>query len=558
SIFPARICLAFVRIPPFPLETRLRVARRGRPCWLTRLLKLDPGCPGWGGGGVGQGSGTPKGRWGGALHLRQETWLTGDVAAARPPWPRTHLPPASVPAPPAPAPAPAPAASSTPLPAPPRTPPPGVPRRSGSSCERGGGGSGWVGARWGGPSPEPRASRSHEEPSLQTLSARPCKGSTPQLQEEAGARWAAAARGVEGARPERRPLLGPHPALASVHRLLLEAFADLEVDLGGAHGGGRLDVELVPVLADLHVRLGRRRHRHLPEHGVHTCRATRAAPPDPWPRAPAAKRSRASPNPRPNFREVKLRLSEGKWLSLRSAMNSWPGPASQRVSKWQVPGPPWTPARVLLALTQRRQAEPSGGGGDGARLRGSPHRRPRGGPGTLPLPSPSPRGLPPPGPVPEPAGPGTPEPLVLVGAHPPARLPSALRSSSKFSLLRIFQVPAKLGMARRRAAGGGRRAGGQLRRGGLTAGCRAETDARRPARAPGVPGRAPPAPPPAPPRPRSAPAPRGPHPASLLRPWRPHSCSWGTALGEGGRSGAGRGGEGRGGALQHSLYLCAL
>lgn len=71
--------------------------------------------------------------------------------------------------------------------------------------------------------------------------------------------------------PGRRPPPGPHPALASVHGLLLEALSDLEVDLGGAHGGGRLDVELIPVLADFHVRLGRSRHRHFAQHGVHTC-----------------------------------------------------------------------------------------------------------------------------------------------------------------------------------------------------------------------------------------------------------------------------------------------
>lgn len=45
---------------------------------------------------------------------------------------------------------------------------------------------------------------------------------------------------------------------------------DLEVDLGGAHSGGRLDVELFPVLADLHVRLGGSRICHLPQHGIHS------------------------------------------------------------------------------------------------------------------------------------------------------------------------------------------------------------------------------------------------------------------------------------------------
>uniref|UniRef100_A0A9L0TTP8 Uncharacterized protein n=1 Tax=Equus caballus TaxID=9796 RepID=A0A9L0TTP8_HORSE len=49
------------------------------------------------------------------------------------------------------------------------------------------------------------------------------------------------------------------------------AFSDLEVDLGGAHRGGCLDVELISILADLHVRLGRSGHGHFPQHGVHTC-----------------------------------------------------------------------------------------------------------------------------------------------------------------------------------------------------------------------------------------------------------------------------------------------
>lgn len=60
-------------------------------------------------------------------------------------------------------------------------------------------------------------------------------------------------------------------ALSSVHRLLVKLFADVEVDLGGAHTGGRFDVELLPVLADLHVGVGGRRHGHLPQHGVHPC-----------------------------------------------------------------------------------------------------------------------------------------------------------------------------------------------------------------------------------------------------------------------------------------------
>lgn len=61
-----------------------------------------------------------------------------------------------------------------------------------------------------------------------------------------------------------------HLALSSVHRLLVEFFTDVEVDLGGAHAGGRLDVELLPVLADLHVGVGGRCHGHPPQHGVHS------------------------------------------------------------------------------------------------------------------------------------------------------------------------------------------------------------------------------------------------------------------------------------------------
>lgn len=57
-------------------------------------------------------------------------------------------------------------------------------------------------------------------------------------------------------------------ALPAVHRLLVELLAHVEVDLGGSDAGGRLDVELLTVLPDLHVRVGGGRHRHLPQHGV--------------------------------------------------------------------------------------------------------------------------------------------------------------------------------------------------------------------------------------------------------------------------------------------------
>lgn len=64
--------------------------------------------------------------------------------------------------------------------------------------------------------------------------------------------------------------LSSYPAFSAIHRLLLEALPDFEVDLRGADSGGSFDVELVPVLADLHVGFGGGRHRHLPEHGVDT------------------------------------------------------------------------------------------------------------------------------------------------------------------------------------------------------------------------------------------------------------------------------------------------
>lgn len=65
---------------------------------------------------------------------------------------------------------------------------------------------------------------------------------------------------------------GQTPAFSAIHRLLLEALPDFEVDFRGADSGGSFDVELVPVLADLHVGFGGGRHRHLPEHGVDTQR----------------------------------------------------------------------------------------------------------------------------------------------------------------------------------------------------------------------------------------------------------------------------------------------
>ena len=57
----------------------------------------------------------------------------------------------------------------------------------------------------------------------------------------------------------------------------------------------------------------------------------------------------------------------------------------------------------------------------------------------------APAAAPPRGPLPRDTAPGCP----LTGAGLPRASPSALRSSSKFSLLLIFQVPAKLGMAGR-------------------------------------------------------------------------------------------------------------
>lgn len=98
-----------------------------------------------------------------------------------------------------------------------------------------------------------------------------------------------AAPGTEQGSPARSRPARSYPALAAVHSLLLEALAHGEADLGGAHRGGRLDVEAVAVLADLHVRLGGGGHGHLAQHGVHTWRAaagvSQPGSPRPAPRA---------------------------------------------------------------------------------------------------------------------------------------------------------------------------------------------------------------------------------------------------------------------------------
>lgn len=62
----------------------------------------------------------------------------------------------------------------------------------------------------------------------------------------------------------------PYLTLSAIHRLLIELLPDEEVDLGGADCGGRLDVEVLVVLLDLHVRLGSSSPCNLPEHGIHT------------------------------------------------------------------------------------------------------------------------------------------------------------------------------------------------------------------------------------------------------------------------------------------------
>lgn len=59
-------------------------------------------------------------------------------------------------------------------------------------------------------------------------------------------------------------------ALSPIHRLLIEFFTDVEVDLGGTHAGGCFDVELLTVLTDFHVGVGGRCPGHLPQHGVHS------------------------------------------------------------------------------------------------------------------------------------------------------------------------------------------------------------------------------------------------------------------------------------------------
>lgn len=61
-----------------------------------------------------------------------------------------------------------------------------------------------------------------------------------------------------------------YPALPSIYRLLVKALPYFEADLRGTDGGGGLDVELVPVLADLHVGLRGGGHGHFPQHGVHS------------------------------------------------------------------------------------------------------------------------------------------------------------------------------------------------------------------------------------------------------------------------------------------------
>lgn len=66
------------------------------------------------------------------------------------------------------------------------------------------------------------------------------------------------------------PQLSSYPALSAIHRLLLKTLPDFEVDLSGADSGGSFDVELVPVLADLHMGFGGGCHRHFPEHGINT------------------------------------------------------------------------------------------------------------------------------------------------------------------------------------------------------------------------------------------------------------------------------------------------
>ena len=56
----------------------------------------------------------------------------------------------------------------------------------------------------------------------------------------------------------------------SVHCGLVEGLTHSEGNLGGAHTGGGLDVEALPILADLHRGAGRCGHRDLPHKDIHT------------------------------------------------------------------------------------------------------------------------------------------------------------------------------------------------------------------------------------------------------------------------------------------------
>lgn len=57
-------------------------------------------------------------------------------------------------------------------------------------------------------------------------------------------------------------------AFSAIHRFFLKVFPDFKVDLSGANGGGGFNVELVAILADLHVGFGGSCHGHFPQHGV--------------------------------------------------------------------------------------------------------------------------------------------------------------------------------------------------------------------------------------------------------------------------------------------------
>lgn len=59
-------------------------------------------------------------------------------------------------------------------------------------------------------------------------------------------------------------------ARTSVHRGLVKLLSHGEGDVGGAHGCGGFDGQGLPVLRDLHQRLGRRLHRDHAHHHVHT------------------------------------------------------------------------------------------------------------------------------------------------------------------------------------------------------------------------------------------------------------------------------------------------